>query len=340
MTEQYAYLATGSWGPISKPYALALRRAVQEELRQGRMNQQRFDGIADATARIRAMLADLLGAKPDEIVLTRSTSASLESVIREFPFEDGDEVVCTQLEHHACTDPLNAGARRGRFNVRLAQVPEIEADNLSWLEQCVTPRTRLIAFTGVSYETGQRLPLEAIAGFASRRGIATLLDAAQWVGACPLDLPASQVDFCAFPLQKWLCGPEGIGGLYVRGGAEGPLARDRMTHSRALLEATAAHLEFLRDTIGWDWIFETTAALALSTRETFEAMPGIRVLTPIEHAGLVTIEAEPGTQAAIASRLAKRRIVMRSWPKLDRYRLSTAFFNTAQEIARAARVFR
>jgi len=339
VTEQSAYLATGSWGPISKPYAVALRRAVLDELKAGRLNQARFDAIADSTERIRAVLAGLLGVSSAEIVLTRSTSASLEAVIREFPFEAGDEVVCTQLEHHACTDPLKDGARKGRFSVTLAQVPENDADDLRWLEQCVTARTRLIAFTGVSFETGQRLPIAQIGKFARERGIATLLDAAQWVGAVPLDLPATQIDYCAFPLQKWLCGPEGIGGLYVHGGAAAPLGRDRLTQPRALLEATAGHLEFLRDSIGWDFILERTAALAALARESFAALPGIRVLTPSEHAGLVTIEAERGTHAGFAAKLARRKIVVRVWPELDRYRLSTAFFNSEQEIARAVRVF-
>ena len=337
VTADSTYLATGSWGPISETYSVTLRRATLEELRQGRMNAERFERIETATETIRHELAYLLGADDSEIALTQSTSASLETVIREFPFAPGDEVVCTQLEHPACTMPLNEGASRGRFDVVLAQVPESGAEDLHWLEKCITERTRMIAVTAVSFETGQRLPIGQIGALASRLGIRTLLDGAQIVGAMPLDLARAGIDFCAFPLQKWLLGPDGIGGLYVRTGAAEGLARDRLTQSRGVLEATAAHLRWMRRSVGWASIFERTGALAMHTREAFARRGAVRLITPEAHAGLVTIEAPAGSRERIAKRLRRKRIVLRIWPELDRYRLSTAFFNTEREIDAAVR---
>jgi cysteine desulfurase/selenocysteine lyase len=133
VTAESVYLSTGSWGPISRVFANTLRRAVLDELKCGRMSQDRFEALEQATAQIRQMLAELVGVAPARIALTRSTSASLETVIRGFPLESGDEVVCTQLEHRAVTAPLAAEAARRGFNVRIAQVPEEGADDLQWL---------------------------------------------------------------------------------------------------------------------------------------------------------------------------------------------------------------
>lgn len=333
------YLATGSWGPVSQTFAVTLRRTTLEELRQGRMSRERFESMAEATARIRSGLAGIVGAEPGQIALTQGTSAGLETVIRSYPFRPGDEVVCTHLEHPACTRPLAGEATRQGFNVRLAQVPETEAENLRWLEKHVSPRTRLIAVTGVSYTTGQRLPIAEIGAFAREQGIHTLVDAAQWVGAMPLDLAQAQIDFCAFPLQKWLLGPEGLGGLYVHDASFPDMLRDRVSQSRGVLEATAAHLEWLRDTIGWNWIFERTERLAAAAREAFADVAGLRLVTPAAHAGLVTVRVDPARHDQIAAGLRRRRIALRSWPEHGRYRISTAFFNTEKEVAAAARLF-
>lgn len=339
VTAESIYLATGSWGPMSRIFATTLRRRTLEELRAGRMSAERFEVMAAATKRIRKALAALVCAAPETIALTRSTSASLEIVLDEFPWRAGDEVVCTQLEHRACTQPLGEVSRRHSIDVRLAHVPDEGAANLAWLARCVTPRTRLIAFTGVSYTTGQRLPLAAIGAFGREHNVATLVDAAQWVGAAPLDLPASGVDFCAFPLQKWLLGPEGMGALYVRDEAFAGFRRDRVSQSSGVLQATAEHLDWLGGKIGWDFIFERTQSLAAQARAAFAETPAIRMITPSEHAGLVTIETG-ASHAKIAARLERRRVVLRAWPEQSRYRLSTAWFNTDKEIAAAVAAFR
>lgn len=333
VTAERNYLGTGSFGPISQTYSVTLRRATLETLRHGRIVEPHFEAVGKALERIRGALAGILGADAAEVALTRSTSASLEAAVREFPLEPGDEVICTPHEHPALTVPLSEQARRRGFSVVLAQVPEQGAEDLRWLSQCVTSKTRLIAFSGVSFTTGQRLPIERIGEFAVRRGIRTLLDAAQCVGAIPLDPGAAGIDLCAFPLQKWLCGPEGIGALYVRSGSLDALRRDRLTQSLGVLEATAAHLDWMAEAIGWPFVFERTLSLASGLREAVRDQGKLRLVTPEAHAGLVCFETERGRYATVMKKLKRRRIVLRAWPELDRYRVSTAFFNTEKEIA-------
>jgi L-cysteine/cystine lyase len=110
-----------------------------------------------------------------------------------------------------------------------------------------------------------------------------------------------------------------------------------MTQSRGVLEATTVHLDWLREQIGWPWIFERTQKLAALAREVLAGVPELTVITPAAHAGLVTVETDPVRNAEIAIRLKRRRIALRTWPELGRYRLSTAFFNTDKEINAVAR---
>ena len=197
----------------------------------------------------------------------------------------------------------------------------------------------MIAFSGIAFTSGQRLPFERIAELARSRQILTLMDAAQCAGAVALGLADTAIDFCALPLQKWLCGPEGLGALYVRDDSHAELRRDRVAQSLGVLEATIEHLAWLRKSLGWDWIFDRTAELAAHARNIFAKQPGVRILTPERHGGLITIESAPAAAKLIARRLNRKKVDVRHWPELDRYRISTAFFNTEQEIRTAAKLF-
>ena len=196
-------------GLVSRAYSVKLRGQTQDDLKKGRGRRERYDAIRSATDRVREEVALAVGAAPEQMAVMHSTSSALAAVIDGIEWQAGDEVVCTQLEHPACSMPLREQARRGRIEVRLAQVPEVDVGNLQWLEKTLSKRTRLVAFSGVAFTNGQRLPYSRIAQLARERGILSLLDGAQCAGSIPLDLSASGIDFCAMPLQKWLCGPEG-----------------------------------------------------------------------------------------------------------------------------------
>src|SRR5262249_21360293 len=149
-------------------------------------------------------------------------------------------------------------------------------------------RTRLLALSHVSYATGAVAPLRALVKMAHERGIAVLVDGAQSFCSIPLDLAASGVDFYAVTGQKWLCGPEGTGALYVRRAALARLtptvvglfmAKDsppegyflpypgarRLEGGTRYLPAVSGQvnaLERWRDEIGPDWAYARIQRLA------------------------------------------------------------------------------
>jgi L-cysteine/cystine lyase len=340
VTREYAYLDTGSVGPISAIYSQALARLTNEDLSMGRALAGRWERIGRAKAAIRAELASLLGADPAEIELTGSTRDGIARLLGRLPWSPGDEVVTTQVEFPACAATIRALEKTRGVVVRIAEAPEDGAENVDWLERCLTPRTRLIALSGVAYATGQGLPLERIAALAAARGIPTLVDGAQLAGAAVLDLRRTRIDFLALPLQKWLLGPEGLGALYARAGTLDAPESEGIAQGWPVLEACAEHLAWMREALGWDWIHARTRRLAAHARAVLTGIDGFRLVTPRTHAGLVAVRCENEDSQRVAARLESRNMIVRHRPELGLLRISTAFFATKDEIDRFADAIR
>jgi L-cysteine/cystine lyase len=129
----------------------------------------------------------------------------------------------SDCEHPGVIATVGEIARR--FNLEIAIFPLLETlntgDPVTIVAENLTPNTRLLVFSHLLWNTGQVLPLAEIVEVchnytASRKPIRVLIDGAQSVGSLPLNLPESKVDYYAFTGHKWLCGPSGVGGLYIR----------------------------------------------------------------------------------------------------------------------------
>ena len=335
VTSACAYLNTGSMGPVSAAYAEALNRYTQEDVERGRVSNRRYEALDAARERLRDEFASLLHCDRAQVFLTQNTTTGLETIVESMPWKPGDEVVSTDLEHEACALPLERQAESSGLTIRIVGGSGSDDQLLGAIASAITDRTRLIAFTGTAFESGRLLPIRKIAALAREAGVPTLLDAAQSVGAVPLDLDASGVDFCAMPMQKWLCGPEGIGALYVRRESAGILSaepRDRVIHGLGILAASAEHLRWLRLTLGWEWVYQRTAELAAYARTAVKAADFATLITPDSFAGLTTLTFDGAADPAVAQQVAKQGFVVRELAYRSAFRISTAFFNRESEI--------
>ena len=214
--EASIYLNTGSSGPLPLTADEALRQLEDYELRYGRAGHDAYEELLARMAECRAAVAAVLHASPDSVALTRSTTDGLNAAAWSIDWRPGDEVVTTSLEHRGLLAPLAALAERGVV-VRVADVGDGgDADaTLAAIESELSPRTRLVAASHVSWITGAVLPVARIAALARGAGAWSAIDGAQSAGAIDVDPAAIGADFYAIPAQKWMLGPEGMGALWA-----------------------------------------------------------------------------------------------------------------------------
>lgn len=171
-----------------------------------------------AVADARQRLAKLLNAPdPRRIVWTSNCTSALNLALKGL-LQAGDHVVTTELEHNSVIRPLHSLSRFGVEVTRIA-CPQGIFDPAAFLA-AIRPETRLAVLTHASNVTGIVLPVEEIAAECRRRGVLTLVDAAQTVGVLDLDVRALGVDLVAMPGHKGLYGPPGTGALYLAEGVE------------------------------------------------------------------------------------------------------------------------
>ncbi|WP_205698561.1 aminotransferase class V-fold PLP-dependent enzyme [Conexibacter sp. SYSU D00693] len=337
-----AYLNAGSCGPLAEAAARAGEAAAKLALEEGRAMPY-FEGMLEVRGRLRAAYAGVLGARVEDVALTTSTSEGLVTVLLGLGLQPGDEVLTAPDEHPGLLGPL--AAARDRLGIELRTAP------FAQLAEAVTPATKLVACSHVSWITGARAPAAL-----GELDVPVLLDGAQGVGAVPVDVDALGCAFYSGAGQKWLCGPVGLGMLWVapawreRLAATGPTyvaladpaagidARvredagrfDTPTHALELLAAGLAAHDVLAEA-GWEAVHERSASLAQELVARLEAS-GRRV-APRSDTTLIAWEVE-GDTVAHAAALAQQGIVVRSLPGFPYLRASVGAWNDEDDLER------
>jgi L-cysteine/cystine lyase len=206
--EHVAFLNAGTFGPLAQETIDAMLAQASAELEGGRGGAAYFDNLIETRAHVRGQFAELLGVGEDRVALTASTTMGCQIVLSGLRLEPGDEIVTTDEEHFGLLGPLHVSGARVRVAATRGRTGE---EALAAVLAEVGPRTRLVAISHVSWMTGHILPL---AGIKAETRVPLLVDGAQSVGAIPVDL--SDADYYTVSGQKWLCGPDATGALYVR----------------------------------------------------------------------------------------------------------------------------
>jgi L-cysteine/cystine lyase len=259
----------------------------------------------------------------------------------------GDEILTSDEEHPGVLAPLGRARVRHGITVRVVPFRELAAE--------VRPDTRLVACSHVSWVNGKLADVEALRA----AGAPVLLDAAQALGAVPVDVQALGVDFYAASGQKWMCGPEGSGCLYVRpdrldelvipwpgyGSVADPEQSlefepaegvKRLDHGfpTGLRSAWAlASLEVLGRP-GWSWVHDRAASLAAGLADRLAEL-GLDVQDR-DRTTLVSWRVEDA--AAEVERLAADGFVLRSIPGRELVRASVGAWSSEEELERMARL--
>lgn len=166
----------------------------------------------------RARVAAFLGAETSEIIWTRGTSEGINLVASSWGMDnlsEGDEILLTTMEHHSNIVPWQLVAGRTGAKLRYIEMDAEGRLDLSNLDELLTPRTKLLAFTHISNALGTINPVSTLVEAAQSVGARVLVDGAQSVPHGAVNVRDLGCDFFVFSGHK-MCGPTGIGALWAK----------------------------------------------------------------------------------------------------------------------------
>ncbi len=216
--ENKTYFNYGGQGPMPQVVMDAITEAQAYIQEIGPFGTEVGRWIDEETKAIKVAIASELNVLPETITITEDVTVGCNIALWGIDWNSGDHLLLTDCEHPGIVAIAEEIGRR--FAVEVTTCPLIETlnegDPVAVIEQHLRPNTRLVVLSHILWNTGQVLPLDTITKLCINNQTRLLVDAAQSVGSMPLNLTELKVDFYAFTGHKWLCGPGGVGGLYVR----------------------------------------------------------------------------------------------------------------------------
>lgn len=216
MLSQWTHFNCGGIAPLSTSVGSELLRVTQSVIEEGpyRLMVQDDDFIGVEAAR--SAIARVVGADTDEIAFTTQFSTAISIIVEGLSWKPGDEIIVSAEEHPALLIPVLNTIRRRGLTLRRLPIVKSADEMLVRFQNLLSPRTRLIAMSHVTTDTGIRLPVHEITRKAHEQGCLVLFDGAHALGQFPLDLHALGCDFYAMVGYKWALGPYPSAALYIR----------------------------------------------------------------------------------------------------------------------------
>ncbi|HWD11383.1 MAG TPA: aminotransferase class V-fold PLP-dependent enzyme [Solirubrobacteraceae bacterium] len=341
VTTGLAYLNAGTDGPLPAAAAQAAHAELERELNEGRAKAH-FERRSELTGALREQYAAALACEAHEVALTTCTTEGIALTIAGLELEPGSEILTSDEEHPGLLGALVAARELNGVEIREAP--------LAQLAEALGPRTALVACSHVGWMSGSFAPEEL-----ARVDVPVLLDGAQGVGAVEVDVRALGCDAYAGAGQKWLCGPDGTGMLYLAPGLRERLAVSRRGYGNLAnpgaglqarlhedarrvdtlalnaetLAAALASVQLL-GTFGWPALHERAIALAAMLAERL-AEHG-REVAPRGPSTLVSFTSpDPEAERTL---LANMGVILRDIPERPWLRASVGAWNDESDLDR------
>nr|WP_298865167.1 cysteine desulfurase [uncultured Gimesia sp.] len=331
------------------------------------------DRVTSEMEASRARIQSFIGASfPEEIIFTSGTTMSANLVAQTWGrhfLKDGDEIILNVMEHHANFVPWQEIAKERGAILKFIQLTPDGRLDLDHYQCLLSPKTKLVAVTGMSNVLGTINPVQDMAQQAHEVGALIFVDGAQSVSHQPVNVVESEIDFLAFSGHK-LFGPSGIGVLYGRktllesmppflfGGnmiSEVTCEKSTYAHIPARFEAgtppiteaiaLGTAIDYVTE-LGFDTIMEQESLLSQYALQKLQEVPGLQIYGPLEleqRGSIFSFNIEGAHPEDLATLLDRKGIAVRhghhcTMPLHQHLniaasiRASLAFYNTTEEI--------
>lgn len=356
ITKRFNYLNHAAVSPLPLPTLRAVEAQLTDVHDYGSIN---FLDWLSTKEDARKLLAQLLGARPEQIALMRNTSDALSTVANGLAWQRGDNVVTFRGEFPSNIYPWLRLRDAFGVEVRMCEERDGRVD-FEDLANLVDQNTRVVTISHVQYASGFRMDLERLGRLVRQRDALLVVDVIQALGVVPTNVEAELIDVAAGASHKWLLAPEGVGYLYLS-----DRARERIQPTLVGWISVPAPEDFQNYEQGWKtgalaWETGTgPSALIYGLKTSLELLTGVGVahiarhleeLTdhlcdglrrksyeivssrrPGEKSQIVCIRHTGGMSAmALYVHLKKQNII--TAPRGDRLRIAPHLYNTYEEI--------
>lgn len=168
---------------------------------------------------VKRQLAQLAGCGPEEIVITRNTTESLDTIIAGLDFEAGDEAILCDQDYGSMQEAFQQRVKRHGLVLKWVDVPlhpKSDSEIVERYEKAITPKTKVMLVTQLINISGQILPVRKICDMAHTHGVEVIVDGAHAFAQLNFKIPDLNCDYFGASLHKWLCCPLGAGIMYVK----------------------------------------------------------------------------------------------------------------------------
>ena len=350
LPQDLVYLNCASLGPCPR----SVMDAVTEAWNQLESNpvHHAFGPMLQQMEQVRGKAAGFLGCEKDELSFTENATEAMNAIAQGIRFDRGDRILTSDQEHpggSVCWEYFSRRSGVGIDKFSLGMPPKDEGGILDSIEKSLTPKTRVISVSHVTYPTGVRLPIRRIGELARSRGVMLVVDGAQAVGMSPVNLSELSCDAYAASAHKWLLAPKGTGFLYVNRGAmdriqpislfSGPSAYSASSGTRSVpsVIGLGASLDFFLKS-GLDKVARHSMGLRAQLLDGLKRVSGIKVASPLAGAlasSMLSFSVNDKKTRTIAEALSeKSNIVVKvaSSPGFDGLRISPHVYNDSRDM--------
>jgi len=353
LEQDLVYMNNGSLGPSPRSVldqAMEAWREVETDpVTKG------FGPFIQKMEQVREKAAKFLGCSADELAITRNTTEGMNMVAQGMDLEPGDTVLTTDHEHPGGFVGWEYYVKHRKVKLERVElpVPPRDADDVvRRFENKLTPETKVVSVSHVTFTTGLQLPIKRLAALAKRNGSLLAVDGAQAPGVLEVNVEDLDCDTYATSAHKWMLAPKGTGLLYIRKEAQKTVQPMQLQHGMRAYTASAgtrniptivglgAAIDFL-NTVRLPRIQQHALAIRGRICDELAKLPSLRLVSP--RAGelasaLVTFRLPEGTSASKLVRTLRERhdVVVKPVPghHVNGIRISSHIYNSEQDVLR------